>query len=643
MKPDQKLRGFSLVDEEIPHPRSKEDRLRTNTPSLMTLLELQGLVVPEDGDIMSVQLKPHQCWDKKTERLALQSGTMRSRKILWTTSGTSEEKKDPQASCMRWMWLHPSGGFRACWNSLVALLVLYDLLVIPLSVFDHPKSSAMHAMDIGMPIFWSMDFILTFFTGYYQQGELISDFKKIAYQYAMRWMLYDLGLIALDWIFVTMDYFMPLVSETGWSRSLLMLRILRLARIMRAIKLRRGFATFQDLLHSQAFEDFLPPFCFLAFLAGRKSLRRIFHQFGAAADFEPLDGLRLVWSAVVTPKRQLGGEERDEPELLDSYLMCMLWSFCQLGVGESPLQPTNTTEMLLNCVIAFRALITTATLISTMSDLIAGLRSLREDEAAQFRLLRRFLAQNNIPHDVSHKVTQFLQHQFTNAQKARSSDLRVPLLDLLSRPLFRELQFERHRASLSKLPMLKDLLEAPDIQTLEAVHSTTSSLQQLVAAAGDIIFLSGSRASSAYMKLDGTLSYYRDQGEELVNDQVWVAEACLWTPWIHMGDFEAEEVSDLLCLDADGFCAIMSKTWSTQQMANSYARQFLAAMQRDRIWSDVYVDHELDSVNGEDDLPLELPLVPLFCGFCPRLKRRRDITRVQNVLPDEASVEPDLT
>ena len=63
-------------------------RLRTNTPSLMTLLELQGLVVPEDGDIMSVQLKPHQCWDKKTERLALQSGTMRSRKILWTTSGT---------------------------------------------------------------------------------------------------------------------------------------------------------------------------------------------------------------------------------------------------------------------------------------------------------------------------------------------------------------------------------------------------------------------------------------------------------------------------------------------------------------------------------------------------------------------------
>lgn len=79
--------------------------------------------------------------------------------------------------------------------------------------------------------------------------------------------------------------------------------------------------------------------------------------------------------------------------------------------------------------------------------------------------------------------------------RARSSDLRVPILDLLSGPLFRELQFERHRASLCKLPMLKDLLEAPDIQTLETLHSATRSLYQLVAATRDIIFLSGSRAT----------------------------------------------------------------------------------------------------------------------------------------------------
>ncbi|CAE7670230.1 abhd17c, partial [Symbiodinium pilosum] len=48
-------------------------------------------------------------------------------------------------------------------------------------------------------------------------------------------------------------------------------------------------------------------------------------------------------------------------------------------------------------------------------------------------------------------VTQFLQHQYALKQQARSFHVRVPLLDLLSRPLFNELQFERNRVSLCKL------------------------------------------------------------------------------------------------------------------------------------------------------------------------------------------------
>ena len=109
----------------------------------------------------------------------------------------------------------------------------------------------------------------------------------------------------------------------------------------------------------------------------------------------------------------------DDLQVEQKYLLCMLWSFCQLGVGESPLQPVNTLEMMLNCLIAFRSLVTAATLISTMSDLIAGLRVLREDETHQFRLLRRFLSTNHIPLDVGQKVTQFVQHQYAKSKRSR--------------------------------------------------------------------------------------------------------------------------------------------------------------------------------------------------------------------------------
>lgn len=148
--------------------------------------------------------------------------------------------------------LHPTSGFKTFWNLGVAFLVLYDLLVIPLVAFSIPKNAVMEVADIVMPLFWSMDFIMTFFTSFYAEGILVQDFRIIAWNYMSSWMLYDLGLIILDWSFVVMDYFMSSASIADWSRGLLMLRVLRLARIMRAIKLRRGFASLQDLLHSQA-------------------------------------------------------------------------------------------------------------------------------------------------------------------------------------------------------------------------------------------------------------------------------------------------------------------------------------------------------------------------------------------------------
>ena len=59
----------------------------------------------------------------------------------------------------------------------------------------------------------------------------------------------------------------------------------------------------------------------------------------------------------------------------------------------------------------------------------------QEDEEREFRLLRSYLVFNEIPHRLGQKVTRFLQHQFSLKQQAKSADLHVPLLDLLSHQL----------------------------------------------------------------------------------------------------------------------------------------------------------------------------------------------------------------
>lgn len=63
-------------------------------------------------------------------------------------------------------------------------------------------------------------------------------------------MPFDVLLICLDWAIVWVS-----AADAGlaqWSRTLTMLRFLRLARMLRWVKLQRVNEVFQELLHSQA-------------------------------------------------------------------------------------------------------------------------------------------------------------------------------------------------------------------------------------------------------------------------------------------------------------------------------------------------------------------------------------------------------
>lgn len=50
------------------------------------------------------------------------------------------------------------------------------------------------------------------------------------------------------------------------------------------------------------------------------------------------------------------------------------------------------------------------------------------------------------------------------------------------------------------------------------------------------------------------LFHYIDPFSDEVDCNVWIAEVCIWTPWVYMGDLVAEDVSRLAILDVDEFC-----------------------------------------------------------------------------------------
>ena len=74
--------------------------------------------------------------------------------------------------------------FRTVWNMITALCVLYDLIVIPLYAFDLPNSAPLIVFGWIIMLFWNLDLVVSFLTGFYDEGALILSPARIAVHYA---------------------------------------------------------------------------------------------------------------------------------------------------------------------------------------------------------------------------------------------------------------------------------------------------------------------------------------------------------------------------------------------------------------------------------------------------------------------------
>lgn len=138
-----------------------------------------------------------------------------------------------------------------------------------------------------------------------------------------------------------------------------------------------------------------------------------------------------------------------------------------LGVGLSSVKTTNTLEIAFFVIVAFRSLMTYATLISSITSLTSALSKIKEDETSEFRMLRSYLTHNSIGAELSHKISRFLQHQYHLRQEAKSAHANVPLLELLSPTLRRELEYARNSGSMEKL----GFIEEPPGPSMAGKHS----------------------------------------------------------------------------------------------------------------------------------------------------------------------------
>ena len=59
------------------------------------------------------------------------------------------------------------------------------------------------------------------------------------------------------------------------------------------------------------------------------------------------------------------------------------------------------------------------------------------------------------------------------------------------------------------------------------------AVRDTVVAGKDVIFLAGDTATASYFKVGGEITYFHSSEKDSVSNATWVAEHCLWTPWVH--------------------------------------------------------------------------------------------------------------
>lgn len=538
----------------------------------------QAIATLEDAAMNSQSLKnmlqPHECWLKvktnsrhiHTVRTATASKTTGG--VLGNNSANPGDEANPVHGLARFVLL-PGRPFRNVWDILAVLFLVHDMIVIPLRFFDMPNALLLEILAWCTQVFWNLDVVATFMTGYYENGNLILEPVKIAWNYAKTWLLFDIIVVSIDWIILFLAADSDAQGVHRLSKTVRLLRFLRMVRILRMAKISRMSEAVQEQIQSQTANIHYSLF---------KSIFRLLLLTHLLA---------CSWYGI----GRLSGEEWGDHSWVKEvdltartlgyqYTTCYHWAFCQMGVGGIAIYPTNTYERSFGIFAAFIALMTFSTLVSKMTSLMSNLNKLKDEETEQFRLLRRYLIYNDIPLHLSQRIVRFLQHGYRIRNEALSAGSHLPILDLLSQSLRGELQLERHRNCLIELQFIQQL-PPENRQTIQVMQKlAVNALGDTVVAHDDVLFGAGDSAEAAYFVQSGRLNYLWEEEEDSdggipVNRNVWVAEMALWTPWIHLGDLVSEDVSRLVVLHVEQFCKCVRESGECQPAAVAYAKDYV--------------------------------------------------------------------
>jgi len=489
--------------------------------------------------------------------------------------------------------LRPSDGIRLAWDLFGMVLIFYDMLMIPFELaFQQMEGLFSKVQVLAAMCFWTMDIVLTFFTGYYERGNEELSRKKIAWKYLRTWLLIDVTLVTADWLGVVLGGRKKEISLARMGKTLRFLRILRSLRLLRLAKLQRLIESFQDCITSEYVHIVLIMVKITGFiLATNHVIACLWYILGKLRS----EGVRSWINA---------GHFDNDDSIAYMYLTSLHWSLTQFTPASMDVQPRNVHERAFAVIVLVFALLVFSSFLSSITAAMTKLRQLSNIFDQNLPVLRRYLKAQNVESGLMVRILRCVQHQLSQ-RKQQIQETDVVLLTMLSKPLQMELRQQLYGPSLTKHPFFYQYALVDDAAMKELCNQ---AITRVPLSSSDTVFTEGSTENRMLFVFNGALRYSKSNHAEeaQVGMQVqhldalrfedryplkvgdWCSEGCLWTSnWVHMGTLKAELVSEVLALDALKFAEVTNAYHHVASSTAQYARLCVELMKHQFVSGDL--------------------------------------------------------
>ncbi|KAG1945038.1 potassium voltage-gated channel subfamily H [Pimephales promelas] len=304
--------------------------------------------------------------------------------------------------------------FKAMWDWLILLLVIYTAILTPYSAafllndIEEQKRrkcgyscSPLNMVDLMVDIMFIIDILINFRTTYVNLNEeVVSDPGKIAIHYFKGWFLIDM---------VAAIPFDLLIFGSGSEDTTTLIGLLKTARLLRLVRVARKLDRYSE--YGAAVLMLL--MCIFALIAhwlaciwyaiGNMEKPYLDHKIGWLDNLEVSIGKKINYS-----------DPSSGPTIKDKYVTALYFTFSSLtSVGFGNVSPNTNSEKIFSICVMLIGSLMYASIFGNVSAIIQRLYSGTARYHMQMLRVKEFIRFHQIPNPLRQRLEEYFQHSWT--------------------------------------------------------------------------------------------------------------------------------------------------------------------------------------------------------------------------------------